>query len=77
MAYPQSYYAHIVDFGSPKNLKQLAIQVPYPMTITINNNQEVEIGSTCIYEVFNIQGVQTISIGADSAERALITYLET
>lgn len=79
MAYPKSVYGHTIDFGRQISLAQIAIEVPYPMSIFIKVDdnsefQELKIDNNCTYELTDI-AIRLITIGTQSEEKGLVTYI--
>lgn len=77
MSYPVSIYCH--NFSPSGNLieiKQLSVQAPIGTTIkfiTADDNINIVIGKSEIYEIQNISLVRAI-VGNSDGEKALFTY---
>lgn len=78
MANIESRYCHTFDLGQNTTLEHLAIETPYPLTLTFSDSSsswEIKVGENCIYELDKDITIQSIVVGAaNGIEKALFTY---
>ena len=68
----QSIFSHVLDFGQPTELEQIAIEGLYPCTIYIDT-VPFKLSDNCVYEVTDVT-IERIVIGDTDEDKAVFTY---